>query len=91
MGYSLGGAFSLLLTGKDPSRFNGMSLVAPYLGLHDPTELEKILPIAKIMNYVVPTFKVSFKPPIDRWFKDMCGKNFEGDRICFHNIVSNDQ
>jgi len=44
---------------KYPELFRGMSLIAPYLGLYDPREFEKMLPILKLVNMFVPTYKIA--------------------------------
>jgi hypothetical protein len=38
-----------------------MSLIAPYLGLYDPREFERKLPLLKLVNMVMPTYKISRK------------------------------
>ena len=78
----MGGLISLLTTATSPETFQGQSLICPFLG-HcdlDRETLAKILPFAKLMNYVAPTYAFSLKDP-DYEKKTWC-KHFGDDSLC---------
>ena len=58
LGQSLGGLISLQMAANEPSLFNGISLVVPYLALSpkDQALMDKFKPMASLINMIMPTF-----------------------------------
>jgi alpha-beta hydrolase superfamily lysophospholipase len=62
VGHSLGGALSILVATSAPDTVKGVTLLAPFLGFHNPEALSKIMPIAKVVNWIRPTHKFKLNP-----------------------------
>ena len=63
IGHSLGGFLSASLSVEAPDRFAGMSLITPFLGVYDEAVFKKVIPIARMLNWVIPSHIV--KMPTD--------------------------
>lgn len=71
VGHSLGGLLSASLCAAVPDRFAGMSLVAPFFGLSEiqQAQFDKLKPLAKVFNWVMPTKKMTFSSQeVPAWY-----------------------
>jgi acylglycerol lipase len=93
VGHSLGGALSILVATSAPDTVKGVTLLAPFLGFHNPEALAKIMPVAKMVNLIYPTykFKMSTENNVfghnEHFFKDFRCRSLQ---ISAHNACMNE-
>ncbi len=80
------------MVAEQPDRFNGTSLIVPYLGLSqkDQALIDSYKPIAKILNWVMPTYQFDIKKTrkIEKWLRNWADDPlYRGGEICAHNIL----
>lgn len=59
VGFSFGGLIATEMSIKKPDWFKGMTLLAPYFGLHNQEVADRYLGLAKTISSVYPTFRLS--------------------------------
>ena len=100
IGYSLGGLLASRIVAEQPKLFNAMGLLTPYIDLKSRELLDKFLPLAKMMNYVYPTYRLAAFPtkkedqPKPHYVHFLDKKEdplVEFHRIPVHNVVLNAQ
>ena len=84
------------MVAEENTRFKGASLVVPYLALSskDQALLDKFKPVAKILNKVMPTFRINARKgrPLKKWILNFADDPlYEGGSICCHNLINNDR
>jgi alpha-beta hydrolase superfamily lysophospholipase len=67
--HSLGGLVSLKLASQCQNEYAGLGLIAPYLGLKDPSYYDKYKKAASVLNWVMPTYKIKAGSPYPDWLK----------------------
>ncbi len=93
VGHSLGGALSIMMAATEPEQFKGVSLIAPLIEYYEPERIQKFIPIARILNKIMPTFKFGIPHPNKpkhslHFFNDeLC----QSEKICAHNVMLSDR
>lgn len=57
VGHSMGGFISTTMVAERPDQYYGMSLVAPFFKLYDPSMILKFVPVAKIIKNFIPNYQ----------------------------------
>ena len=69
IGHSLGGTIQLLIAAEAPELFAGMTLIAPFVALNKQKQelFDKLRPMAKVLNWIMPTYSFTFNDPCPTW------------------------
>lgn len=84
------------MTTTQADRFNGVSLVVPYLALSEKDQalMDKYKSIANIVNMIAPTYKFNIRKgrALKKWILNFADDPlYVGGSICCHNIVNSER
>jgi alpha-beta hydrolase superfamily lysophospholipase len=92
VGKSLGGTYAMITSVLTPDTYKGVTMIAPYLELYNPEAIKKYLPMAKLLNVFMPSYKLKLSPvgnvyPFNaHFFKDPLCRSLQ---ITVHNVLLN--